>query len=119
MSIVSRFPPFFRALFCTVFVQVGDALSSSSSSVPGNAHHAEARGVMLGDAHALYRGICDHHDCGDTDRDDGLALSMSMAYAEADYLRMLLGLEGSDDVECDGDGKPICRLFMTMPSNVR
>lgn len=61
---------------------------------------------MLGDAHVLYQGVCDRrHDCGDKhkDRDDGLGLSM--VDAEAGYVQMLLGLKGSDEVECDDDGE--------------
>lgn len=85
-------------------VQVGDALSSA-------AVNPEARDLKLGDALSLYRGICDQrHECADRDRDDGLGLSM--VAAEADYLQTLLGLLGSDEIECDGAA--FSRLLMMM-----
>ena len=59
---------------------------------------------MLADAHALYRGLRDHRrDCGDKDKDRDSGLALSMVDMEADYLQMLLGLKGFDEVERDGE----------------
>lgn len=59
---------------------------------------------MLADAHAVYRGLSDHRrDCGDKDKDRISGLALSVVDVEADYLQMLLGLKGSDEVERDGE----------------
>eukprot|EP00903_Cladosiphon_okamuranus_P012909 g12052.t2 len=87
---------------CLTTALVGDALASASVK-------PEVRDLMLGDARVLSRGLCEHHNRRnggdkDEDRDCGLGagVNVSMVHAEADYLQRLLGLEGSDDAECDG-----------------
>lgn len=77
---------------------------------------------MLGDAHALYRGLCDHsRDGGDKDKDKhrdngGVHLAVSMVDVEADYLQLLLGHKGSDEVMCDGENTPLCCVLMLIRS---